>query len=847
MNPRILFLALLISVFFTGLSSQVKCQVVVNEYSCSNLSQYLDNYAKYEDWFELYNSGSATVNLAGYYLSDDSVSNMKWLIPNGVQITSHGFLRFWASGRDEVSGSDLHTNFKLTQTKSTKEFIVLSNPSGVFVDYIKLTRKTQLGHSFGRTQNGLSLWSLFTTPTPNASNNTSTPYFAYADKPNASMPAGYYSGSVAVALVTTENNADIHYTTDGTVPTIYSPIYTVPLTFTTTTVLKSRTYSTDPEILPSFVQFETYFINVSHTTVVVSISGTDVNTLANGNSSLEPHGTFEYFDLNHVRTAKTYGEFDRHGQDSWANSQRSLDFISRDEMGYNHSIAQQMFNWTARDQFQRVILRAAGDDNYPADHHAANLGSAHLRDAYFHSLADIGGMDLDVRRSEKCVVYLNGQYWGVYDIRERPDDHDYTEYYYGQDKYHIQYNLLWGSTWAEYGGQQSLDDWHNFYDWIMAHNMANQTDFDYVTQRLDWVSLADYVISNSLSVCSDWLNWNVGWWRGIDSTGGHLRWGYILWDNDATWGHYINYTGIPNTTPSALPCAPEGLTGSSDPEGHIVLLNRLRQNPGFNQFYISRQIDLWNTVFSLNNMISQLDSTVAIIDPEMTMHAARWNGTYTEWKQNVQTLRNYIIQRNTNLVSGFINCYSLNGPYQVVVKTDPPNTGTVMLNSLALLNYPWTGTYFGGVATKLRAIANPGYTFDHWSSNNQVFAPGSNDDSVSFSLSSNDTIIAHFAVSSAIPEFPKKQSGPVISVNPSFVGNSTVIEYLLPNDAPVKMELLSTTGTKVLLVQEQQNMLQGKHSKFLDLGATNLSSGVYLLEFTSGSFRKTVKLVYAPH
>ena len=64
-------------------------------------------------------------------------------------------------------------------------------------------------------------------------------------------------------------------------------------------------------------------------------------------------------------------------------------------------------------------------------------------------------MDLDVRNAEKVIVYLNGQYWGVYDIRENPDEHDYTEFYYGQDKYHIQYILTWGATWAEYGGQQA--------------------------------------------------------------------------------------------------------------------------------------------------------------------------------------------------------------------------------------------------------------------------------------------------------------------------------------------------------------------------------------------------------
>ena len=72
-------------------------QVVINEYSVSNLSQFPDNYAKYEDWIELYNTSASPVNLSGYYLSDDSINNIKWRIPNGISIAASGFLKFWAN------------------------------------------------------------------------------------------------------------------------------------------------------------------------------------------------------------------------------------------------------------------------------------------------------------------------------------------------------------------------------------------------------------------------------------------------------------------------------------------------------------------------------------------------------------------------------------------------------------------------------------------------------------------------------------------------------------------------------------------------------------------------------
>ena len=112
-----------------------------------------------------------------------------------------------------------------------------------------------------------------------------------------------------------------------------------------------------------------------------------------------------------------------------------------------------------RERFQRFILRAAGDDNYPGNFLPEHNGCAHIRDAYVHNLAKRGGLKLDVRVSEKVILYLNGQYWGVYDVREIPDDHDYTDYYYNQGKYDIQYILTWGQTWAQYGGNEALQNW----------------------------------------------------------------------------------------------------------------------------------------------------------------------------------------------------------------------------------------------------------------------------------------------------------------------------------------------------------------------------------------------------
>ena len=765
-------------------------------------------------------------------------------MPSSIMINANGFLRFWASGRNEVVGISYHTNFSLKQTKNINEFVVLSDPNGVRLDVIEISQKTKLGHSYGRQQNGAAVWAIFTSPTPNASNNAVASYSGYADKPDFSVSAGFYPGTVTVAITTTEPNATIRYTLDGSAPLSVSPVYTAPITISTTKVLKAMTFVNAAAVLPSFVRYSTYFIGVTHTLPVVSVSATQLPDLANDvNQYLEPQGTFEYFDVNGQRTTHTYGEFNKHGKDSWANSQRSLDFVSRDEMGYNHSLEEVFFNTSARDNYQRIILRAAGDDNFPADYSPQNAGSAHLRDAFIHNTVLQDGLNVDARRGSKCVVYLNGQYWGVYDLRDNPDDHDNTEYYHGQDKYHLYYIETWGNTWAEYGGQAALTEWDALRNYILTHNMAVPADYQYVTDRLDVNSLVDYVAVNMFTVCSDWLNWNTAWWRGLDSTGTHLKWGYTLWDNDATYGHYINYTHIPNTTPSADPCDPETLDGNDDPEDHIGILLALRQNPGFNQYYITRMIDLWNTTFSCDNLLPKFDSTVALITPEMPAHCTRWSGLYSDWQNNVTSLRNFIIARCAAVQSGFMSCYNLIGPYNVTVTADPITAGTVQFNSLALSNLPWSGTYFGNINNNLNATANSGYNFVNWTANTQTINPPTSPSALVM-LTNSDTIVAHFLTVS-VDEI-KSTQGTMVAM-PSLFSAQTTIQYSLPVAGQVSMKLYSLRGEELAtIVSAGDSKPAGTYAVNLDLSNTSLASGIYFVKLSSAGFTKTTKLVYQP-
>ena len=725
-----LFFALFSSLF--NLSAQLK----INEYSCSNIAGPTDAYGQQEDWVELYNTTATNINLTGWYLSDKASNPTKWQIPSGT-INANGFKMVYCSGRNTVNGQELHPNFKLTQTDN--EWILISNTLGTIVDSIKIVRLTKSNHSVGRSTNGAIDWKLFTTPTPNA-NNTGAVNF-YTPTPVMSLASGFYPAAQSVTLTCSDPAATIRYTTDGSVPVNTSTLYTGPIAINATTMLRARAFSIE---LTSFTASATFFINVNHTVPVVSIAGAGTGSLASllaGNANLNPQGFFELFEENGTFVDKGEGEFNKHGNDSWAYPQRGLDFIMKDQFGYNGDIDHQIFPNKTRDEFQRIILKPGASDNYPFEN-----GGAHIRDAFVHTLSQKAGLKMDERTWRPCVLYVNGQYWGVYEIREKVDDHDFTNYYADQDEYNVQYLKTWGGTWQEYGAPNALTDWNALRNYIASNNMGNAANFTYVDGQLNWESLVDYFVINSYIVNQDWLNWNTSWWRGLNPLGDKKRWRYTLWDMDASFGHYINYTGVPDVTANADPCNVENLPNPGG-QGHTDILQKLiNENPIVEQYYITRYIDLVNTYFSCTYMNQLLDSMLTEIIPEMPGHVARWGGTMAGWNNNVQDLKDFIDARCLALEQGLIDCYTLSGPYAVTFNVSPPLAGEIKVNSSWAPTYPWNTEYFGGISTNVIAKANPGFVFDRWTYTTGPMSLAITEDTNGINIMGPENITAVFIV-----------------------------------------------------------------------------------------------------
>lgn len=770
MKKLLLSLSLLLSVFVG------KTQIVINEYSCSNYNSYADAFGNFESWVELYNAGAVTVDLAGYYLSDKPSNIQNWQIPIGATTIAPGARKMvFASGANLVTGGgEIHPNFKLTQTHGN--WIILANAAGIVVDSLQC-KLTQLGHSRGRTTDGAATWGIFINPTPNASNGTQTAYTAYATKPIFNIGPGNYVAAQNISISSPDPGVTIYYTTNGTPPVTTSTTFTVPIAVPATVAIRARAFSSNPSILPSFIETNTYFINdaVDPRYDVISLCGPFTTASANNGAYLF-HGaatpawsSLEFFDNNFTQQFEQEILATKHGNDSWAYSQKGMDIEAFDETGTKAEFAGAFWGTTPKDTFSRFILKAGASDNWP-------LGpgnSCHLRDVFAQTLAEKYNLDMDFRRFRPSIVFINGEYWGVYDMRERVDK-EYFKYYYNKSKTKVDHLSYWGGLTIRMGSDTG---WVNLYNYIMANPMSVQANYDHVKQYLDVKSFIQYFIFNEYLVNHDWLNWNTMWWRGRGNSN-PVKWRYALWDEDAICGlNNPNYTGVGTTGPTNDPCEPTSLFQNNSNIKHTDMLTKLFNNPEFTQTFKDNWIDMLNGPFECQNILAHFDSVVNVFSPEMNRQAIRWGGTLANWNTNVAAMRTWITSRCGFIAAALDTCLDLN-PQLLKLNVSPPNSGNIRMDNVLKSPYVWSKTIAGDSIYTLKATPTAGqyWAFDHWEKQEPLntINPNVTTDLVQYNFKKKDSVIAFFKY------FNYDSVDVTFDVNPPGTGTITLNGNVIP-------------------------------------------------------------------
>ncbi len=593
----------------------------------------------------------------------------------------------------------------------------------------------------------------------------------YTQPPHFSVEPGFYDDAIEVGIThpLAETEYTLHFTTDGSVPDRFSPVYDGVI------ILQNRTsepnhlsaIQTNPPELDSFlhsweepnglvdkatvlravlfnpfaetysaVNTATYFIGVEESVLpVVSLSldedhffGHETGIYIPGLQYEEngfgspPWGTYANYFMrggdwerpahlelfqNSTRAYQTGLGVRIHGGGSRSIPMKSLRLYFRSDYG-DSGMLYPIFGEGNDADFNRLLLRNSGQDFY--------LRSTMFRDAFMQQLA--GDLNFSTQDYRAAVVFLNGEYWGIHNFRERFDRH-YFERVFDVPEGELDY--LEGDSEIKEGNNA---DHIALMEFIRVNDLSIEENYDYVISQFDPDNLLDYFITQIFIRNTDWPGNNFDYWRYTGEPDPVVpekdgRWRYLLFDTDYGFGHNLNGGSYDHNT-LEFATLPDG-TGWPNPEWSTRLLRSLLENQQFQTMFITRFSDLLNTTFREGRAINLINEMSAHIAPEMQRHIDRWQklASIPQWEVHLEAMREFALKRPDYQREHIQDFFELGDLVETEISISTPFSGAVLLNTIRLSEadgtaFPWSGTYFSGKPMRLEAESQPGYSFTHW-------------------------------------------------------------------------------------------------------------------------------------
>lgn len=801
-------------------TDRAQAQLVINEACTKNSSVLADATGEYTDWVELYNAGTDTIALGGYFLSDEKDSLQKWSFTSG-ELEPGGFVIAFASGQPNTSA--YHTNFELS---SKGESVYLSGPQGQLLDVLAIPALDK-DHSFGRHLEGSSP-SVFTQPTPFTS-NTSVPFPGYTSNPVLNEEEAFFSAPIRVAITTPFENATIRYTLDGSIPMDTSAVYADTLIIESTTVLRVRAFS--PAFLPSRVITHNYFIGEHTDLPVVAISSnpgslwdpdTGIYIIGPAGDSVFPFDGANFWQdwerYMHMEMYLPGGElafsedlgFQMHGgQGARPQVARPFRILAKKAYGATE-IDFQVFPYKDIDKYDRLVLRNSGSD----------FNRSHFRDGFISALMIKEGLDIDLIGYRPVRLYLNGEYWGLYNLRERIDN-DYI-YRNHPEIGDVDLDLL-----EEVFRVREGDSLHMLALWefMTTHDLADETHFQHVEEGMDLSNVADYFIAETYINNKDWPNNNLRFWRPRTDTG---KWRYMMfdldesmnseeWNDQATDGLGILFEHADNGIP------------------HAMVLQSLVQNPAYRDYFINRYADLINTSFLPERILAEIDEVVTMIEPEIPLHFQRWRtnrGNMDNWYFEIERLETFAIERPEYARQYLQDEFDLPNQVNLHLNVSPPGAGSIQINTIQPKSLPWEGIYYNGVPVTLTIQPNPGYTFTEWKALSTFDSDAS--PSITYNFETDEQVTAYFS--------EQPEEGMQVSIYPTPSETQATLQFVLDDIQDVQLSVQNTNGN-IVYSQSLGTRNAGLQRISLDHILPDLNNGVYIVTIRTPDDQGSTKLV----
>jgi hypothetical protein len=694
-----------------------------------------------------------------------------------------------------LQGTKFHTNFKLD---GNGESVYLFSQTNQLISQLRV-QSPQKDISCGHSPDGSGIikWMV---PTPDAINQINQVFSDTLIQPVISVETGIKSAAFALTisnpnLQTIPNK--LVYTLDGSSPTFNSPTYSSPLNISNNKVVRAAVFPVNQNlgVLPSKDNVATYLFNVSHKTPILLVTTDNVNLYG-------PNGIFDNYNSDWVKPA--------HAAYLDSTTGHPLLFQTKSAMrpdggaGGSRSHPQHSFRLSfnhgalGEKKVQNQLIPDRKNRNIYSDIYLRNGSNQYLtlpyKDASQVRMMSEGTENY-YSSYQPVSVYVNGQYFGLYELREKFNS-EYFNVHDGANSDSLEllslsyfYNLVLRAL------EGDVDNFNYSYDEFLNLNPINPDYFEKADKIFDLKHYSDYIIGESFMGNVDWPGNNIKIYRS-DKT--NYRWRFCLIDLE-------------------LSLQPNGWTSCTD--NHIrYMLDQNPANPYINvwlksiknnqylRYFINRYADLLNTSYQTDTLLEFENRFYNSMVQEMPNEFERWGdpnniaGQMDAFNSNHEIFRDQLICRGDEVRSDILNEFDLEKLIDLELDVYPENAGSVKLNTIQPSVYPWSGIYFDGVAVAMEAIPKSGFRFSHWKPNSFIV----------------DTLNGKF-------------EGNIDSQMTNF---TAVFEALPPPDGPnINFSLYPNPATDELtLAYDNKTVSKGCYYLIYDLNGRVIQSGELLTE-----------------
>lgn len=599
----------------------------------SKNTKYLPGpYGTYHDFIELHNNSNKDISLAGMYLSDD-IRNLGLASLQNITLKAGDYIVFMLSGDGvNIPSGYISLPFALAREGET----VYLSKDGKIIDCMVIPSLLP-DNSFGRPQ-GRDGFDFLTTVTPGAANSKAADQ--PAPKPAASVEQGVYNGvgSIEIEL---EGKGEIRYTLDSTEPTPESQIYNKPLVIMKTTVVRARCFISG--YAPGRILDLIYVMNEGHNLEVVSIITnppnlwdfyTGIYVEGPGASATYPHVGANYWQQWEKEATVSFFANDGtsftepcglriFGAYSRALDMKSFSCFFRAKYG-SSQLNYQLFRDSELDVYEAFILRNSGQD----------FNRARMRDVLVSSLVS-ENTSVDVQKYRPAVVYLNGEFWGVYYIREKINE-NYIAGNYCVNKDSVELARANGVT---------SDEYMKLISYVKSHDLSKKENYEYIISQIDEDNYINYICAQIYIANSD--NGNIRFFKTDEADG---KWRWIMFDVDWSFDNYTHPTVFEHLNPAG--------TGSLN-RFSTALINGLLKNTSFKEKFLKRMAWQINNIWTEESVYGRIDELKQMLSADMVRDCKKWNLSHSNWEKHIERLRNFQKNRPAEMYRQIKNHFKL--------------------------------------------------------------------------------------------------------------------------------------------------------------------------------------------